>query len=89
MTKENHETGPEDIESIKERVFKRVKEIYELYPLDDIVGKIHSLESKLKEKGINAKDYRFFHKLIGSSPREQTIEFDTPDHDIEKFIMSM
>ncbi len=52
--------------------------------------KAPELDSLLRAKGLNPQDYILRHRLVGSSltylKKGDTFDFDTPDHDIEKFV---
>ena len=48
---------------------------------------IKSFEKNFEEgTGLRLKDYLLWHRIIGSTPPEDVVLFDTPKHDIEYFI---
>lgn len=82
-------------EEMVQEAKKKIESIFDTPPenLREIVeerqNRMAKLEKELREKGIEPRDYLYWHILIGSTPSDEfdkSAPLDTPDGDIEKLI---
>ncbi|MFA5652195.1 MAG: hypothetical protein WC933_02420 [Candidatus Paceibacterota bacterium] len=68
---------------------KRYKETHDHKFYEERQSEIVSFKNKLEDKGLSIYNYILGCRVIHGTPEENVTEFDTPDHDIEKFIRNL